>query len=219
MGLRKTKSWKRTIKGAYTVLLLGLPFILAELIQRFQIAHLLEFKIDTILVFSGLTMVALFGVLKLTDRRALIRRGPSFSRREFVTGTVLLGCMDFLGLLAFELVLFGGILSPGINVGLFFVWIVVVIGPMLEEWFFRHLLISGLKRVYKHFRGPNVPIFFFVTISAVVFGFTHLVDRSLVYVPSIIYGGFLYGIGYVKYGLVSAILLHAAGNLVIVLLL
>lgn len=219
MSLRKTKSWKQALKSACTALLLVLPLILAGLIQRFQVAYLLELKIDTILVFSGVTMVALFAVLKLTNKKALVRCGPGFSRREFVTGTVLLGCMDVLALLAFVLTVYGGILSPGINVGLFSIWIVVVIAPIFEEWFFRHLLINGLEWVGKYFRSPNVPIYFFAAISAIVFGFGHLIDRSLVYVPLIIYGGFLYGIGYIKYGLVSAILLHAAANLVVVILL
>ena len=219
MSLRKTKSWKQALKRTCTALLLVLPLILAGFIQHFQVAYLLELKIDTILILSGVTMVALFVVLKLTNKKALIRCGPSFSRREFATGTVLLGCMDVLALLAFVLIVYGGILSPGINVGLFSIWIVVVIAPMLEEWFFRHLLINGLEWVGKYFRRPNVPIYFFAAISAIVFGFVHLIDRSLVYVPLIIYGGFLYGISYIKYGLVSAILLHAAANLVVVILL
>lgn len=204
------------------MLLLSSPIMLADLIRRLQIAYLLELRVDEILVLSGMTLFGLFAALKLTDRRALVRPGKRDSAREFAAGTAILACMDILGLLAANLILFEGVVSTGVGVGLSFLWLAVIIGPIGEEWVFRHVLISGLKRAEKRLKR-NPSVYLHVAVSALVFGLAHLSDpiikRSLADIPPIAYSGALYGVGYVRYGLASAILLHALGNLAVALLL
>jgi len=221
--VRKGDALRRAaLKATLTLLLLCSPIILADLIQRLQITYLLELRVDEILVLSGMTMFGVFAALKLTDRRALARLGKQNSAREFAAGTAILACMDILGLLAANLILFEGVVSTGVSVGLFFLWLAVIIGPMGEEWIFRHVLISGLRRAEKRLKR-DPPIYLYIAVSALVFGLAHLSDpiikRSLADIPPIVYSGALYGVGYVRYGLASAILLHALGNLAVALLL
>ncbi|MDI6819516.1 MAG: CPBP family intramembrane metalloprotease [Candidatus Hodarchaeaceae archaeon] len=213
---------RAALRAVLTLLLLSLPLMLADLIQRLRITYLPELRVDEILALSGMTLFGLFAVLKLTDRRALVRPGKRNSAREFAAGTAILACMDVLGLLAANLILFEGVVSTGAGVGLFFLWFAVIIGPLGEEWIFRHVLISGLRRVGRGLKRLP-PIYVCVAASALIFGLAHLFDptikRSLADIPPIAYSGALYGVGYVKYGLASAILLHALGNLAVALLL
>ncbi len=206
-------------RAVLRILPLCSPFLLADAIRRLGIEKLVELGADDALTFFGMTLVGLYLVLKLTDRRALVRR---CSAREFVAGTATLACADLLGLLAAKLILFGGVASSGGGLGLGFLWLAVVVAPLGEEWFFRHLLISGFRELGRRLkRRPSS--YACVVISALIFGFAHLFDpvikRSLQHIPFIAYSGALYGLGYAEYGLASAVLLHALGNLSVALLL
>ncbi|MCS7131132.1 MAG: CPBP family glutamic-type intramembrane protease [Hadesarchaea archaeon] len=206
-------------KAALVLLPLCSPFLLAGAIRVLGIERLMELGIDDALTFLGMTLLGLYAVLELTDRRALVRRR---SAREFVAGTATLACADLLGLLAAKLILLEGAVASSGGFGLGFLWLAVVVGPLIEEWSFRHLLISGLRRLGRRL-GRRPSRYACVAASALIFGFAHLFDpiigRSLQHIPPIAYSGAIYGLGYVEYGLASAILLHALGNLSVALLL
>lgn len=210
------------MKGLWAFSLLG---ILAVIIQYFQITYLLELKIDTILILSAFTILALSIVLKCTDKEALIRRGSDFSRRSLIIGTVLLICANTLGLLVYLLTIHGSISLSGITIGLLPLGLILVTGPLFEEFIFREVLIGKLRRfVGNNLCGSSGSVYMYVAISALTFGFLHgvssitMIERSLEDVLHITYGGFLYGIGYIKYGLAIAILLHASNNILAVFL-
>ncbi|MEM2907585.1 MAG: CPBP family intramembrane glutamic endopeptidase [Candidatus Hadarchaeales archaeon] len=207
------------LRAALALLLLCSPFLLASAIRALGVEKLSELGVDDALTFLGMTLVGLYAVLKLTDRRALVRRRPA---REFIAGTATLACADLLGLLAARLILLGGVAPSGGGFGLGFLWLAVVVGPLIEEWFFRHLLITGLRRLSRRL-GRRLSLYACVVVSALIFGFAHLFDpiirRSLADVAPIAYSGAIYGLGYVEYGLASAIVLHALGNLAVALLL
>jgi membrane protease YdiL (CAAX protease family) len=217
--IKKDELAKALFRAVLTLLPLCSPFLLADAIRRLGIEKLMELRVDDALTFLGMTLLGLYAVLKLTDEKALVKKCPA---REFIAGTAVLACADLLGLLATKLILLEGLTSSGGDLGIDFLWLAVVVGPLGEEWFFRHLLISGLERLGRHFKRP-LSSYTCVAISAVIFGFAHLFDplikRSLQHIPPIVYSGAIYGVGYVEYGLASAILLHALGNLAVALLL
>lgn len=87
-----------------------------------------------------------------------------------------------------------------------FIAAIYVIAPITEEFVFRGMIMTGLRRALS-----AVPS---VLVSAVLFGAIHLMTGSIITAVHAMLGGLIFGLAYEKTGsLFSAIAAHLAGNL------
>lgn len=87
-----------------------------------------------------------------------------------------------------------------------FIAAIYVIAPITEEFVFRGMIMTGLRRALN-----SVPS---VLVSAVLFGAIHLMTGSIITAVHAMLGGLIFGLAYEKTGsLFSAIAAHLAGNL------
>lgn len=138
--------------------------------------------------------------------------------RVFIKGTLALFLLNLIGRIIFLLNTGDIEFSPYLNYQIFF--ISVIYAPIVEEVMFRWGIIDGLRGLVDKYTKKQLPIWVYIIIAAVIFGMLHSFDvvaRSLDVILMITYGGIIYGVGYVKYGLVSAILLHASTNIFVIL--
>ena len=164
-----------------------------------------------LLAMAGGTLAILF----MVPRRVRVRYTEPGLRRDFFVGTLLLGCVIILITLA-KMSYEGTQISPATHFELLDLYKVIP-GPIFEEIIFRLLLISGLSWAVGRFLKRKAPVFVLIMISAISFGFLHephTIARTLQTVSS----GVVYGVGYIKYGLNSAILLHSGHNFVVTIL-
>lgn len=187
-------------------------------------------QLPFVFLFYGLSSVSImFAFLLLVPKEVLIRyTKEGFSYKGFAIGTLLLMGIDIGGRFLF-LYFTGGTTSLGLHGEAGWLLFITLSGPMLEELIFRLGIIGGLswlvnwlvKKCNSSWYVPKVLTWFWVVISAVTFGLFHMFDiieRTPQAIVLITFGGVIYGVGYMKYGLASSIIAHGMYNFVNALL-
>jgi len=182
-----------------------------------------------LLLYSLSSIPLTFAFLLFVPKKALIRHDtPGFNYKRLAIGTISLLCLDVGALIAF-LGFTGVSISLGLNVGFALFLLMTISGPIFEELIFRLGIIGGLSWSFKWFakragvrwRERSAVEVLCIVASAVTFGLAHMYDvikRTPQATMLITFGGAVYGFAYVKYGLASSILLHAAHNIVVLIL-
>lgn len=161
---------------------------------------LLEILLSSIALIAALLVLHMAGYI---EKDTYVRKT---THNDLITGLGILACIDLLIMLLFFFYL-NDVISSILFIAKFNG---VVTVPIVEECIFRAGVIGFSKRKFGNYKIGFI-------ISAPIFAFAHIFNQGFTpaFIPYFTTAGIIYGYGYIRYGLISCIILHGLSNLLV----